>query len=70
MSDIKAGDEVVLKSGGVPMTVAWVEDGDALCVWQDDKGNHKEQTYPVVVLKKYERKDLTGAFEKLGKALG
>ncbi|MGF6524781.1 DUF2158 domain-containing protein [Variovorax sp. PvP013] len=53
MSDIKAGDEVVLKSGGVAMTVAWVEDENALCVWQD-KANHKEQVYPVVVLKKYE----------------
>ena len=53
MSDIKAGDEVVLKSGGVTMTVAWIEGGNASCVWHD-KGNHKDQVYPLVVLKKYE----------------
>jgi len=52
MSEIKAGDEVVLKSGSVPMSVAWVQDEDALCVWQD-KASHKEHVYPVVVLKKY-----------------
>ena len=35
MSDIKAGSVVKLKSGGVAMSVASVEDGEAYCQWQD-----------------------------------
>jgi uncharacterized protein YodC (DUF2158 family) len=35
MSDIKAGSVVKLKSGGVAMTVEWIEDGEAYCQWHD-----------------------------------
>lgn len=47
---IKAGDVVVLKSGGPQMTVAWIEESEALCVWFDSQGQPKEKRYPLVVL--------------------
>ena len=53
MSDIKVGDTVMLKSGGVAMTVQSIEDGVAWCVWQN-AAKHVEQQYELVVLKKYE----------------
>lgn len=61
MDEIKAGDTVELKSGGVTMTVEWVEDGSANCVWQD--GNKPmNQVYNLVVLKKYDRSADAAAF--------
>lgn len=44
MSDnqIKAGDVVMLKSGGPRMTVTWVSDGKTYCQWFD--GNDAKGT--------------------------
>ena len=41
-SDIKAGDVVQLKSGGPKMTVEWLENEEANCVWfeQGKEGKH------------------------------
>lgn len=50
--EIKAGDIVVLKSGGPKMTVAWVEEGDALCEWFDAKNESKTKRFSVEVLTK------------------
>ena len=52
MADITAGDTVKLKSGGVVMTVEWVEDGSAHCVWQEG-AKAMSHTYNVVVLQKH-----------------
>jgi uncharacterized protein YodC (DUF2158 family) len=42
-SQFKAGDVVVLKSGGSKMTVADVNEYGVLCVWFEN--NHQEQKY-------------------------
>ncbi|RIA37615.1 uncharacterized protein YodC (DUF2158 family) [Hephaestia caeni] len=43
--DIVAGDVVQLKSGGPTMTVEWVEDSAAYCVWFDGKKQSGERFY-------------------------
>lgn len=50
--EIKAGDIVMLKSGGPPMTVAWVEDGKAYCEWFDSRKEPRGQQYDLVVLQR------------------
>ena len=61
MSDIQAGDTVKLKSGGELMTVEWVEDGQASCVWHDGKKPMREG-YALVVLEKFDLKGDAAAF--------
>ena len=53
MSEIKAGSVVKLKSGGVPMSVAWVDDGDAYCQWQDGSKALGEK-YTVAILELFD----------------
>jgi uncharacterized protein YodC (DUF2158 family) len=62
MSDIKAGDVVKLKSGGVAMTVAWIEDGSAFCQWQDGS-KPMEQNYQVVALEVFDPHAGAAAFK-------
>jgi uncharacterized protein YodC (DUF2158 family) len=51
MSDeIKAGDTVMLKTGGVLMTVEAIEGWKAVCVWRDSNRACRE-SYPLLVLK-------------------
>jgi uncharacterized protein YodC (DUF2158 family) len=56
MSDIKAGDVVVLKSGSDKMTVGQIFKPNnltmAAVVWQDQKGEHKTANYAVEALEK------------------
>ena len=62
MSDIKAGDVVKLKSGGVAMSVSWVEDGEAYCQWQDGAKALGEK-YAVVVLELFDPHAGAAAFK-------
>lgn len=48
--DIKPGDVVMLKSGGLPLTVASVEDDNVTCVWMSDDGVLFHDTLPAAVL--------------------
>lgn len=52
--DVKPGDVVVLKSGGQALTVAEVNDNDAVCVWIGEDGDLFRETLPLVVLERAE----------------
>lgn len=54
---LKAGDVVVLKSGGQPLTVAEVNDQNIECVWIGDEGELFRETLPAVVLELVEIDD-------------
>ena len=47
---IEPGDVVVLKSGGQPMTVATVDEGNVECLWLGDEGELFRETIPSVAL--------------------
>ena len=48
--DLKAGDIVMLKSGGQPLTVAEVKGEDVLCIWMGMEGDLFRETLPLVTL--------------------
>ena len=48
--DLKAGDIVMLKSGGQPMTVADVKEDEVLCVWMGMEGDLYREELPLAVL--------------------
>ena len=48
--DLKAGDIVMLKSGGQPLTVVEVKGEDVLCLWMGMEGNLFRETLPLAVL--------------------
>ena len=51
---LKPGDVVILKSGGLPMTVAEIK-GDAVgCVWTGGEGDLFRETLPLAVLERAE----------------
>jgi uncharacterized protein YodC (DUF2158 family) len=50
--EIKKGDVVTLKSGGPKMTVAWVEQDEALCEWFDSKSDSQQKRFALAVLAK------------------
>ena len=55
--DLKPGDVVILKSGGLPMTVAEIK-GDAVgCVWTGGEGDLFRETLPLAVLEQVEVDD-------------
>jgi uncharacterized protein YodC (DUF2158 family) len=55
--DLKPGSIVVLKSGGLPMTVAEVN-GDAIaCVWMGGEGDLFRETLSLAVLEPAEIED-------------
>src|SRR4029453_19427278 len=45
--DLKPGDVVVLKSGGHPLTVVEVKDGNVACVWMGNEGDLFRETLPL-----------------------
>ena len=45
-----AGDVVFLKSGGEAMTVAAIENDEALCLWTGDEGDLFREKIPTVAL--------------------
>ncbi len=48
--ELKAGDVVVLKSGGQPLTVAQVSDENIECIWIGEEGELFRETLPAVTL--------------------
>jgi len=48
--ELKAGDVVVLKSGGQPLTVADVNDQNIECIWIGEEGELFRETLPAVTL--------------------
>jgi uncharacterized protein YodC (DUF2158 family) len=50
---IKIGDVVKLKSGGVAMAVSEIVGRSVTCQWQD-KGKKETETYDVAMLKKFD----------------
>ncbi|PPQ18618.1 Uncharacterized small protein [Bradyrhizobium shewense] len=55
--ELKAGDVVMLKSGGQPLTVAEVKQDEALCLWMGMEGDLFRETLPLAVLVRVEEED-------------
>ena len=48
--ELKPGDVVILKSGGHPLSVVEVKDGNVACVWMGVEGDLFRETLPPAVL--------------------
>ena len=48
--ELKPGDVVILKSGGHPLSVVEVKDGNVACVWMGNEGDLFRETLPLAVL--------------------
>ncbi|HMM90300.1 YodC family protein [Bradyrhizobium sp.] len=48
--EVKPGDVVILKSGGHPLSVVEVKDGNVVCVWMGNEGDLFRETLPLAVL--------------------
>lgn len=55
--ELKAGDIVMLKSGGQPLTVAEVKGDDVLCLWMGMEGDLFRETLPLATLVQVEEDD-------------
>jgi uncharacterized protein YodC (DUF2158 family) len=55
--DLKPGDVVMLKSGGHPLSVVEVKDGNVVCVWMGNEGDLFRETLPLAVLDLAEHDD-------------
>ena len=55
--DLKPGDVVMLKSGGHPLSVVEVKDGNVSCVWMGNEGDLFRETLPMAVLDLAEHDD-------------
>ncbi|RXH36870.1 MULTISPECIES: DUF2158 domain-containing protein [Bradyrhizobium] len=55
--ELKAGDVVMLKSGGQPLTVAEVKQDEVLCLWMGMEGDLFRETLPLAVLDRVEIED-------------
>jgi uncharacterized protein YodC (DUF2158 family) len=58
--ELKAGDVVMLKSGGLPMTVVEVKAGDVLCLWMSIEGELYRETLPLAALDHVEEEEDEG----------
>ena len=45
--DLKPGDVVILKSGGHPLSVVEVNEGNVSCVWMGNEGDLFRETLPL-----------------------
>ena len=52
--ELKPGDVVMLKSGGLPVTVAEVSEDTVECLWMGEKGDLFRETLPIAVLERAE----------------
>ncbi|SDJ03722.1 YodC family protein [Bradyrhizobium sp. C-145] len=52
--EVKAGDVVMLKSGGQPLTVAEVKENDVICLWMGMEGDLFRETLPLATLARVE----------------
>jgi uncharacterized protein YodC (DUF2158 family) len=48
--ELKAGDVVMLKSGGQPLTVAEIKENEVLCLWMGMEGDLFRETLPLAAL--------------------
>ena len=55
--DLKAGDVVMLKSGGQPLTVEEVKEDEALCLWMGMEGELYRDTLPLAVLERVDEEE-------------
>ena len=55
--ELKAGDVVMLKSRGQPLTVAEVKAEDVLCIWMGMEGDLFRETLPLAALVQVEEED-------------
>ncbi|RZN09730.1 DUF2158 domain-containing protein [Bradyrhizobium genosp. SA-3] len=55
--EVKAGDVVMLKSGGQPLTVAEVKENDVLCLWMGMEGDLFRETLPLATLARVEEEE-------------
>ena len=55
--ELKPGDVVMLKSGGHPLSVVEVKDGNVSCVWMGNEGDLFRETLPLAVLDLAEHDD-------------
>jgi len=55
--ELKAGDVVMLKSGGQPLTVAEVKEDDVLCLWMGMEGDLFRETLPLATLVQVQEED-------------
>jgi uncharacterized protein YodC (DUF2158 family) len=55
--DLKPGDVVILKSGGHPLSVVEVKDGNVACVWMGNEGDLFRETLPLAVLELAEHEE-------------
>ena len=55
--ELKPGDVVMLKSGGHPLSVVEVKDGNVACVWMGNEGDLFRETLPLAVLELADRSD-------------
>ncbi|WP_440637869.1 YodC family protein [Bradyrhizobium sp. PUT101] len=56
--DLKAGDVVMLKSGGQPLTVAEVKGDEVVCLWMGMEGELFRETLPLAVLERLEEDEV------------
>jgi len=55
--ELKAGDVVMLKSGGQPLTVVEVKEDEALCLWMGMEGDLYRDTLPLAALAQVEEEE-------------
>ncbi|WBL80462.1 YodC family protein [Bradyrhizobium xenonodulans] len=55
--DLKAGDVVMLKSGGQPLTVAEIKEDEVLCLWMGMEGDLFRETLPLATLVQVEEEE-------------